>query len=156
MIRYLRTARALKINLIQVTSAAGGVTTKELHANYNKCNNNVVLVGFISDCEDAKQITFNLPALNSVWNIHKTERAIVYNNDNHSLVLMDWGRAKGVMANVKITELTNSKVKDMLSQGTWLPESFIGSSVNITMSIIDRSLKEQIGVEALMSLTMMC
>ena len=156
MIRYLRTARALEIDLIQVTSNTGGVTTKKLHANYNKYEDNVVLVGFISDCEDAKQITFNLPALNSVWNIHRGERAIVYNGDNQSLVLMDWGRAKGAKANVTITELTNSKAEAMLSQGRWLPEGFIGFGVNITMSIMDRSLKEQIGVEALMSLTMMC
>lgn len=156
MIRYLKTARALDIVLIQVASATGGVMTKEFHANYNKYGDNVVLVGFIPDCEDAKQITFNLPALNSVWNIHKGERAIVYNSDSHSLVLMDWGRTKGANANVTTKELTNSQAKDMLSKGKWLPESVIGSGVNITMTIMDRSLKEQIGVEALMLLTMVC
>lgn len=155
MIRYLRVARALEIDLIKVTSATGAVTTKVLDANCNKVGDTVVLVGVISDCHEAKQVTFNLPALNSVWNIHKGERAIVYNvynKDNASLVLMNWGRAKGVKANVTTMELTEAQTNVMFTEAKWVPETFFGSSLNITMTIMDRSLKEQIGVEALMSL----
>jgi hypothetical protein len=151
IIRYLRVARALEIDLIKIISATGDVTTKVLDANCNKVGNTVVLVGFISGFHDAKQVTFNLPALNSVWNIHKGERAIVYNSDNASLVMMNWGRAKGVKANVTTTEITEARAKFMFTQSKWVPETFFGSSLNITIGM-DRSLKEQIGVEALMSL----
>lgn len=151
MIRYLRVARALEIDLIKVTSATGAVTTKVLHAICNKVGNTVVLVGFISGCHDAKQVTFNLPALNSVWNINRGERAIVYKRDNASLVMMNWGRAKGVKANVTTMEITEAQAKFMFTQSKWVPETFFGSSLNITIGM-DRSLKEQIGVEALMSL----
>ena len=154
MIRYLRAARALEIDLIRVTSATGAVTTKVLDANCNKYGETVVLLGFIPGCRDGKKVTFNLPVLNSVWNIRKGERAIVYNNNNTSLVLMNWGRAKGVKANVTTTELTEAQAKLMITQAKWVPETFLGSDLNITFTIMDRSLKEQIGVEALMSLTM--
>lgn len=151
MIRYLRVARALEVDLIKVTSSTGAVTTKALDANCNKYGNTVVLVGFLSGCHDAKQVTFNLPPLNSVWNIHKGERAIVYNNDA-VFVLMNWGRAKGVKANVTTTELTEVQARAMFTQAKWVPETFFGSSLNITMNIMDRSLKEQIVVQALMAL----
>lgn len=155
MIRYLRVARALEIDLMKVTSATGAVTTKVLDANCNKYGDTVVLVGFIFGCHDAKQVTFNFPALNSIWNIHhKGERAIVY--DNASLILMNWGRAKRVNANVTTTELTEAQARVMITGAKWVPENFFTSSLHITMTIMNRSLKEQIGVEALMSLTTNC
>jgi len=154
MIRYLRATRALGIDLIKVTSVTGAVMTKVLDANCSKYGKTVMLVGFVSGCDDVKQITFNLPALNSVWNIHRGERAIVYNSDNTSLVLMNWGRARGVRANVTTTELTQAQASVMFTQAKWVPETFLGFGVKITMAIMDRSLNEQIGVEALMSLNM--
>ena len=157
MTRYLRITQALGIDLIQVTSATGVVTTKELDAIHNKCKGTIVLVGYISDCEDATHITFNLPTLISFWNIHKKEKAIVYNSSSNSFVMMNWGRAKGVKANVTTMQLTKSQTNDMLSQTTkWPQENFMRFGVNFTMTIMDRSLKEQISVEALMSLTRGC
>ena len=50
MKRYLRIARALRLHLIHITSVTGVVTTKELDANCNQWGDNVVLVGFISNC----------------------------------------------------------------------------------------------------------
>ena len=153
MVRYMRTARALGLKLIQVKLSSGITTTKELDANYSQSGDTVVLVGFISDCVDAKQITFNLPPLTSVWNIYKGERAIVVNNHSSELTLIDWGRAKGANANVTFKPLTKLEAEYTVSKGKWIPESFIGAGMNITMSIMDRSFKEQIGVEALMLLT---
>lgn len=150
MIRYIRIASALGLKLIQVTSATGAMTTKELNANCNEYHDNVMLVGFISGCTDAKQITFNLPSLKSAWNIYRGERAIVDNNN--LLTLMDWGRAKGARARVMTTQLVASQAEHMLSQGKWFVQSFAGTGT-ISMTIMNRSFKEQIGMQALMLLT---
>ena len=156
IVRYMRLAKALGLDLIQVTSASGVVTSKELIANYNQYEDKVVVVGFISDCVDAKQITFNLPPLNGIWNTHRGERVIVYNNN--SMTLIDWGRAKS--ANVTTTLLTIAQAENMVSQSTkkgkWFPENIVGSGVMFSVPVF-RSLDEQIGVEALMSLpTVVC
>lgn len=154
IVRYMRITRALGFELIQVESSSGAVTTKELDANYNKSGENVVLVGLISYCGDAKKITFSLPPLYSIWNIYKGERAIVYINESSAALTFDWGRrAKRGGATVTATQLTKPEAELMMSQGTWTPESFFDPGVKFTMCITDRSLKEQISVEALLSLT---
>ena len=163
VVRYMRLARALGLDLIQVTSASGVVTSKELIANYNQYEDKVVVVGFISDCVDAKQITFNLPPLNGVWNTHKGERVIVYNNN--SMTLIDWGRARPQVSSLRgdkanVTMLTIAQAENMVSQptkkGKWFPENVVASGVRFSVPVF-RSLDEQIGVEALMSLpTVVC
>jgi hypothetical protein len=153
MIRYMRAAKALGLELIHITTSTDTVTTKELDANVNEYKDHVVLVGFIAGCADAKQITFDFPHLNSVWNTYKGEKAIVYDAKTQTFTFMDWGRAKGYRAMATTRTVTSAEVEQLLSQGKWTPENFLGPGVNFTMSVIDRSFKEQISVEALMLLT---
>lgn len=153
MDRYIRTAKALGLELVHITTSSDTVTTKELDANINVYGDHVVLVGFISGCTDAKQITFDLPYLNSAWNTYKGERAIVYNANTEAFTFIDWGHTKGIRAIATARWVTGTEVEQLLSQGKWTPERCLGPGVNFTMSVMDRSFKEQIGVEALMSLT---
>ncbi len=148
MVRYMRTTKALGLELIQVKSASGTTTTRKLNAMYNQEGDILVVVGTITDCEDAEQITFNLPSLTSVWNICKGERAIVSNAA--LLTYMDWGRSRKAGATTR--SITIPEAHQMLSEGRWTPEKALGPGVNITMAVMDRSFKEQIGVEALMLL----
>lgn len=154
MVRYMRTAKALGLELVHITTSSNTVTTKELDANIDVYGNHVTLVGFISGCSDAKQITFDLPHLNSRWNTYKGERAIVYNTNTKAFTFMDWGRAKGARATATTRTVIDTEVERLLAQGKWTQICALGPGINFTMSVIDRSFKEQIVVEALMSLPM--
>ena len=148
ILRYMKTIKELRLKPIQITSSNGHVDNREIETIHQQHGDMLFFVGVLSGCTDAKHITFNFPPLRSVWNLGKGERAVV--NTSPTITYIDWGRSKKATATKRI--ITEKQAEKMFSTGRWFPENALGSRLNITMAVIDRSFKEQISMDALMSL----
>ena len=147
--RYFTLARNIGVTVIKTHDIMGQSNDIDFAPICRQEKDIVYAIASINTSVDIQFISLNMPRIDSAWNFSRRyQRAVT------SKYLLDWGRSKNVHGRpAKKTQLTFEELEMVTSRGNWLTENVLECAVHLTMPVVRWSMKEQLAVDALLSLS---